>query len=82
MAAVLWLAGLFSDPDDPADMIATIRAKDAFDVTHELHRITAPTLVVGGGRDGFYTTELFRETARGIHNARLLLPRQRDTLAC
>lgn len=73
MAAVMWLAGPFSDPDDPSDMIATIRAEDAFDVTDELHRITTPTLVVGGGRDGFYTAELFRETARGIPNARLLL---------
>ena len=73
MAAVMWLTGPFSDPDDPSDMIATIRAEDAFDVTDELHRITAPTLVVGGGRDGFYTAELFRETARGIRNARLLL---------
>jgi pimeloyl-ACP methyl ester carboxylesterase len=73
ISVVLWLTGPFSDPDDPRDMIATIRAEDAFDVTGELHRITAPTLLVAGGRDGFYTPELFRTTARGIPDARVLL---------
>lgn len=47
-----------------------------------VHRYRAPPprltnsdsrrLVVGGGRDGFYTAALFRKTARGIRNARLL----------
>ena len=39
----------------------------------QLHRITAPTLLVAGGRDRFYSPELFRETAEGIPNARLRL---------
>jgi pimeloyl-ACP methyl ester carboxylesterase len=29
--------------------------------------------VIGGGRDRFYPTELFRETAEGIPNARLII---------
>lgn len=73
MATAMWLTGTWSAPEDPADMVATIRAEDALDVCADLHRITAPTLVVGGGRDGFYRPELFRLTARGIPDARLLL---------
>jgi pimeloyl-ACP methyl ester carboxylesterase len=54
-------------------MVATIRAEDAFDVCADLHRITAPTLIVGGARDGFYGEELFRRTADAIPGARLVL---------
>jgi len=73
-----WLLGLagplFIRRDwDPSDMSATIEAEDAFDLRERLHEISAPTLVIGGGRDRFYPTELFRETADGIPNARLIL---------
>ena len=54
-------------------MIATIEAEDAFDVGDRLGEISAPTLVIGGGRDRFYPSELFRETSRRIPNARLLI---------
>jgi len=72
---LLWLAGpLFIKRGwDPADMIATIEAEDSFDVGERLDEISAPTLVVGGGRDRFYPPELFRETADRIPNARLRL---------
>lgn len=72
---LLWLAGpLFIRRRwDPSDMIATIEAEDAFDLGGRLREIAAPTLVIGGGRDRFYPPGLFRETARGIPNARLLL---------
>jgi pimeloyl-ACP methyl ester carboxylesterase len=73
MAGLMWLAGPLSHPDDPSDMIATIRAEDAFDAAGWLDRIAAPTLVVAGARDRFYSPELFRETARRIPDARLLL---------
>ena len=36
-------------------------------------RISAPTLVVGGGRDRFYPAELFRETARMMPNPHLVI---------
>jgi pimeloyl-ACP methyl ester carboxylesterase len=36
-------------------MLATVAAEDVFDAAPELHRITAPTLLVAGGRDRFYT---------------------------
>ncbi len=76
---LLWLAGpLFIKRDwDPSDMIATIMAEDAFDIGGRLGEISAPTLVVGGGRDRFYPRELFRETANGIPDARLVLYQDR-----
>lgn len=73
MAAALWVMAPAMDPDDPADMVATIRAEDAFDLSGLLHRIAAPTLLVAGERDRFYTPELFRETAAGIPGCRLIL---------
>jgi pimeloyl-ACP methyl ester carboxylesterase len=76
---LLWLAGpLFIKRDwNPSDMIVSIRAEDAFDIGGGLGEISAPTLVIGGGRDRFYPTELFRETAEGIPNARLIIYRDR-----
>ena len=60
-------------PKDPSDLIITIEAEDRFDFRERLAQITAPTLVVAGERDPFYTPALFRETAAGIPNARLIL---------
>ena len=54
-------------------MLATIDAEDRFDAAPQLHRITAPTLIIAGGRDRNYTPELFRETAERIPGARLRL---------
>lgn len=73
MSAVMWLAGSFTDPDDPTDMIVTIAAEDAFDASAELGRITAPTLVICGERDRFYGADLAAATAAAIPNARLVI---------
>jgi pimeloyl-ACP methyl ester carboxylesterase len=73
MAAIMWLVGASIDPDDPTDMVTTIGAEDRFDLCRELHRISAPTLIVAGGRDRTYSTELFEWTARNIPDARLVL---------
>ena len=72
---LLWLAGpLFIRRGwDPSDMVATIEAEDAFDVGERLDEISVPTLIIGGGRDRFYPAELFRETARRVPNARLVI---------
>ena len=51
----------------------TILAEDAHDFRGRLHEISAPTLVVAGADDPFYTEALFRETAAGIPGARLVL---------
>ena len=72
-AALMWLFGASQRPHDPSDMLSTVAAEDTFDASPELHRITAPTLLVAGGRDRFYSPELFRDTAEGIPNARLAL---------
>jgi pimeloyl-ACP methyl ester carboxylesterase len=63
MAKVAWR---LMAPKDPTDMLVTLDAEDAFDVTDQLHRITAPTLVIGGGKDIGYSRELFEQTAAGV----------------
>jgi pimeloyl-ACP methyl ester carboxylesterase len=51
----------------------TIEAEDKFNFKDRLAEIEAPTLVAAGDKDPFYTEALFRETAEGIPNARLVL---------
>lgn len=48
------------------DLIRLIEAEDAFDVSSELHRVSAPTLLIAGARDGYYSPDRFRTTAAGI----------------
>ena len=74
-AALPLLFGPRLTPKDPSDMLIVIDAEDRFDAAPQLHRITAPTLVVAGDRDRNYTPELFRETADRIPGARLRLYR-------
>lgn len=69
VGGLLWLAGPVISPEDPTDLLRTIAAEDSFDVTEQLHRVTAPTLVIAGARDGFYSPELFERTAAGIPGA-------------
>jgi pimeloyl-ACP methyl ester carboxylesterase len=72
-ATLMWLFGGRMGSSDPSDMVTTIAAEDMFDAGPRLHRITAPTLVIAGERDRFYSPELFRETATRIPDARLCL---------
>ncbi len=76
---LLWLSGMLFIRRgwDPSDMIVTTRAEDAFDLRERLGEILAPTLVIGRGRDCFYPPDLFRETAQGIPNGRLVLHKDR-----
>ncbi len=57
-------------PEDPSDLLVTLDAEDVFDVGDQLHRITAPTLVIGGAKDRFYPRELFEQTAAGVQDGR------------
>jgi pimeloyl-ACP methyl ester carboxylesterase len=57
-------------PADPTDLLVTLEAEDAFDVEADLPGVTAPTLVIGGSKDVFYTPELFQGTAAGVQNGR------------
>lgn len=58
-------------PADPTDVLVTLDAEDAFDVEADLPRVTAPTLVIGGSNDLFYTQELFQGTAAGVQDGRV-----------
>lgn len=73
----IWLGSLLGElldaPEDPSDLVTTIEAEDKHDFKDRLTQITAPTLVVAGDKDPFYSETLFRETAEGIPNARLIL---------
>ncbi len=62
-----------SAPQNPNDLVVTVEAEDQHNFKDRLAQITAPTLVVAGDQDAFYTAALFRETAAGIPNARLTL---------
>ncbi|WP_436757563.1 alpha/beta fold hydrolase [Streptosporangium sp. V21-05] len=69
---LLWLLDPLVRPGDPRDMLAFARAEDGFDLTGRLADVVAPTLVLGGERDLDYPVELFRETAEGIRDSRLI----------
>jgi pimeloyl-ACP methyl ester carboxylesterase len=74
--AQTWIASLllsFSKPADPSDLVITILAEDQFSYREQLARIAAPTLVVAGERDPFYSPTLLEETAAGIPDARLIV---------
>lgn len=60
-------------PKNPSDLIITIKAEDKHDFRDRLGEISAPTLVIAGEKDPFYSVDLFQETARGIPNAKLVL---------
>jgi pimeloyl-ACP methyl ester carboxylesterase len=70
--ALAWLAApkLFHSHRDAADMATTIEAEDDFDLA-TLPTIKAPTLIVVGSEDRFYSRELFTETERLIPGSRL-----------
>jgi pimeloyl-ACP methyl ester carboxylesterase len=58
---------------DLSDLIVTIETEDKHAFKERLKEISAPTLVIAGLEDPFYTPALFRETAAGIPGARLVL---------
>ena len=59
--------------DDPTDMVRTLDAEVPFDASQRLSRVEAPTLVLGGTTDVFYTEELFRRTAEGVPDGRAVI---------
>src|SRR5689334_3084740 len=61
------------DSPHPSDMLITIGAADAFDAEPDLHRVQAPTLVLGGSADQFTSEDIFRRTAAGIPNGRVVI---------
>ncbi|MDN4480010.1 alpha/beta fold hydrolase [Demequina muriae] len=59
-----------SAPEDPNDLLVTLDAEDAFDAGEQLAEVSAPTLVIGGAKDVFYSRELFEQTAARVQNGR------------
>ncbi|WP_161606151.1 alpha/beta fold hydrolase [Microlunatus speluncae] len=55
-----------------SDLAIALRAEDAFDVYEKLPAISTETLVVYGGKDYFWTQEMFAETAARMPNATAL----------
>ena len=81
-SALAWLAGPSMSAEDPSDMLITIAAEDQFDAEPHLERVSAPTLVVGGEADPFYSTDLFRRTAAGVQDGRaVIFPNKGHTYA-
>lgn len=72
MRTASWLAG-GPGPQEAGDLLAVIEAEDGFDVRSRLHQVAAPTLVLGGALDGYYSAELFVATADGIPDSQLVL---------
>jgi pimeloyl-ACP methyl ester carboxylesterase len=72
LAKLGWLVGPARRGEDLSDMLITIDAENAFDLTGELPAITTRTLIVGGGRDRYYGEDVFRDTASRLPNGRLL----------
>jgi len=58
------------------DLVATLEAEDSFDVGDRLGAVTAPTLVVAGGADGFYPLDLVARTVAGLPDATLAVHRR------
>lgn len=73
LAAVMARLMAIGAPSEPGDFIAEVEAEDAHAFRERLGEIQAPTLVVGGDRDPFYSPALYRETASGLPNGRLVL---------
>lgn len=65
-----WLASGGQVPDDPTDLLVTVEAENAFDLEADLPHVTAPTLVTGGGKDRWYSRDLFEATAAGVQDGR------------
>jgi pimeloyl-ACP methyl ester carboxylesterase len=72
VAALLAGPSILQTDYDLDDLATTIEAEDTFDLAG-CPAIRARTLIVGGGRDRFYTREQFEETARLIPDSELLV---------
>ncbi len=58
-------------PSDPSDFLTTLEADLAHDTTGRLPELSAPTLIIGGSEDPFFSESLLRETAGKIPGAEL-----------
>lgn len=64
---------MLSKPANPTDLLVEAKAEIMHDSKNRLAEIKVPTLVIGGDSDYYFPVELYRETAAGIPNAKLVL---------
>ena len=64
---------VFRIPSDPSDFLTTLEADLAHDTAGRLGEISAPSLVIGGTEDPFFSEDTIRETAEKIPDATLRL---------
>jgi len=64
---------MWSKPTNPTDLLVEGKAEITHNFKNRLAEIKVPTLVIGGDKDYYFPVELYRETAAGIPNARLVL---------
>jgi pimeloyl-ACP methyl ester carboxylesterase len=67
-----FLLGRLAIGRDDRALARMIDAEDGFDVRADLGRVSARTLLIGGGRDGYYSSDLFEQTAARIPDATFL----------
>jgi pimeloyl-ACP methyl ester carboxylesterase len=73
---LVWLAATLMSmdkPEDAHDLTIMVEAEEKHAFKDRLSEIKAPTLVIAGTSDPFYTPQLFRETFEGIPGAKLVL---------
>ena len=71
----MWLFSplISSKPTNPSDLLVEAKAECEHDSKNRLAEIKVPTLVIAGDNDFYFPEQLYRETAAGIPNARLIL---------
>lgn len=67
--AVRLVTRMLPVPADPAGLRVLVQAEDGYDVRERLPLVSAPVLVVSGGRDFFYPLEVASETVRRLPSA-------------
>ena len=60
-------------PTDVDDLVALVRAEDDYNVLEQVQQITAPTLILSGGRDVFYPVDIALDTAERMKNSRTIV---------
>ena len=58
-------------PSDPQDFLTTLEADLNHDTTGRLSEISAPSLIIGGSEDPFFSESLLRQTAEKIPDGTL-----------
>jgi pimeloyl-ACP methyl ester carboxylesterase len=64
---------VFRIPSDPSDFLTTLEADLVHDTAGRLGEISAPTLIIGGTEDPFFSEDTIRETAEKIPDATMRL---------